>query len=306
MDIRKLVQNIGGSALQQARNAQNTYKSLIERPVVGAKNAVKEFTYSPQTLPKDWMYRAQNISNRYQRNAPGIAQLKNVNEVGGLDKVWEEASPIGRLGFDVFNDPINKSPSANYKRYNYLAPEETAIGAGAKNAILGTPALHPGLKSYIKTIPFSEQHDETSAGTFYGVPEGEEYISIDPRNNPENQRRVAAHEMMHAASSVLGRERLGNFVVDVNRAYRQNPEAFAPIMQWISDYKTSREGTGYFNDPLAEAEELFAEVGSMYGPRILSHPILGQYYRNIYQNTGENWPPPMVRYEDGSVGIARQ
>jgi hypothetical protein len=298
--------------LEDIINIGKQVKQTVEKPKKAIDAVVKEFSYSPQTLPQDWRYRAKKLSDTYQRNSPALTQIPYTKEPSVDEKLWKQATPMNRLGMaGILGDYTpTKTPSANHVREHYLAQPETPRGAFDKNQVLENYKLQPGLKSYLRSVQFSDldpsQFDK-AAGRFWSDNYGEEYIETNQEiQSRADQRRIAAHEALHVASFAIPDRDLGNFVTDINRSFQRDPQAFAPIMSWIKGYKEQYKDTGYFNDPRAEAQELFAEVGAQYGSSLVAHTLLGKYYANIFNNQQAQWPPMTITAEDGSIGYARK
>lgn len=328
-EILKKIRQFGDSAVGQAQSAYNNYNKGVQNvartvtaPIRGVAETVGEFTYSPQTLPNDWKYRMQIIADRNQRNHPGLIQIPANRKPSAFEenmrKKWEQGGPKEKFEVETFwriNEDMDssftptKDASAKHVPYNFLAPEEDERGAKIKAQILSNPALYPGAKKYLETIPFSADKgpEDDTAGVFYSGPYNEEYLQYDPNNEGPFEEQVAVHELLHAASNVFGKKELGEFTADVAQAYQANPKYFEPVMKWIQGYKDARKDTNYFTgDPLQEANELFAQIGAMYGPEMANHPILGKYYSKVFDpssGAAQPQPPIVERYEDGSSRV---
>lgn len=321
LSLQEKPRQLGRAAGEEATGfIQDIQKNLQER-AKGVQETIGEFTYSPETLPQDLSYRLRNMQNRFVNNADHLAQVPYETFMKAEDrgaKEWEESSPTQRLAMPMkygsFKGKIAE-PSANYHRINIHAPKEDVKGATFENEALSRPGFLPGAERYLRSISSSVDPNmpENAWGTFFSQgPEWQEairYSSDLAENHPYAGKDVAAHESLHAAADVFGVEELGNFVADFNQAYQANPDKYQPIIEWIQHYKESRKDTPYFDNPLAEANELFAEIGAQYGPQLANDPILGKYYQRVFNKmhpAAQPQPERLIRFEDGSTRVGGQ
>lgn len=307
MDIQKILRTIQG----MGKTAVKTVTAPLAAPIDNIASTIHEYSYSPQTIPQDWKYREQLLATKRQQNPANLIQVPyGPNKAQRIQmNQYQKATPDQRLAIDSILDggiASVKNPSADYIRYNLQAPPEDARGKALKEKILANPAFYPGERKYLASVPVSaeKQLEQGSAAFFTPQATGDEFVRYDPRLDEGRDAEVLSHELMHAATNVFGKKELGNFVVDVARAYQANPQKFEPIMRWIGAYKNDpRFGDGYFKrNSLQEANELFAQIGAVYGPEMSNDPILGKYYSRVFNNrTPEANPPPeTVYFEDGS------
>ena len=290
-------------ALNQAFNMFKGVKDGVGAGLQNLSKNVGEFTYSPETLPQDWRYRTAKIGNEFRKNASNLLQIpfqKGPNELEKFQaQQYQQASPTGKLTIDaVLGEGSSEweqtsGPSADYNRYYMRAPAQDKMGGELKAQILKDPRFLPGAKSYLETIPFSGEnlYEMNAAGLSYNTPYGDEgFIQYDPRNakRPEFANEVAAHELMHQAVNVFGEKELGSFIKDFAMAYQANPKKYAKVAAWIDGYRENKKDTNYFKNPLQEANELFAEIGALYGPDMAEDPLLGKYYQKVFTKGSQN------------------
>lgn len=80
-----------------------------------------------------------------------------------------------------------------------------------------------------------------------------------------------------------GLSKIAPFANDFQKAVQQNPEQYSPIVQWLQHYQQSQPA--YFaSNPVKKSQELYAQVGAFYGPAILKDPVIGKYYKGVFQN----------------------
>ena len=270
----------------------------------------------------------RNMSNRFQASPENLIQIPHEGFGGprpiaeSLGKEYEGATPMRQFEINEFwKSTEDWAPtaeaSARHVPYNFKAPKEDAIGKELKEVLLKNPALLPGVRKYFESLPMSaveDGYEHGFAGVFSGNNDfGEEYIQVDKRNNGQASPQpgqmaqdVAAHELLHGAVDVLGLEELNNFVADFNQVYQANPQKYEPVMKWIKEYKGDPSRGNYFQNPLREANELFAQVGAIYGPALANDPLLGKYYQRVFDRNSEAAQPIpdiTMRFEDGSSDV---
>ena len=315
MDFKKIlndVRNFGEGQIKASPAFRAAQTAARSKPVRAIQAVAEEFSYSPQTLPQDWKYRTRTLQEKYQQNAPGIVQVGfNPSQPGMVraeDEMWQNASPTKQaLLTNMFDDRNVAGQSAQNMPYYFQAAPEDAKSKAIKERILAQ-GFYPGAQRYLEQVPasFTDNLEDTTGGVFYSQPQGQEHIQINTnQESPRRQRQVMAHELLHSAVDVLGEKELGNFVQDVSRAYRSNPQRYQKVMEWIAGYEEhtqqDKRMQGYFDNPLQKANELFAEVGAQFGPELANDPYLGRYYSKVFNpDTAPQKPVERIYLEDGS------
>ena len=292
----------------------NTPKKEFFLPTSQAFRPVRQVGAEARAIPLDYKFRLADIGRTYQGVVkPHLtAPLPEFREPRrGYPKDYEltKEQKLKNLVFTPFEEPREKTPSADFNfesKFFFESPPQNPNLVGLKERTLAGPLL-PGARRYAENIPFVENRGPEGTAAYAAFqyphiafpPEAVEAIANSQQYSPtaapnpnsrfESPGRIVAtgrHEVMHHLANVLYPDKkIEPFLVAFNQAAQTNPDKYKEILQWISGYEKNMPN--YFaENPDARGQEIFAELGALYGPELLSDPFIGKYYRNIFRRVG--------------------
>lgn len=282
--FEQAVSNLRGKVGEVGNKTRNVFMDIVSKPfqAVGTKIA--------EALPYDYPYRVATLSDKLQQaikfNVP-YREQPNATEKAQMN-IYRRATPISKIGINAIlgegSDEYTPTmtPSAEMLPY-FRGRPETALGQAVKQATLQKMGIHPGVQQYFENIPISEVDypEKNIAGLAFNVPSGQRYNTFRPRMSSRFTEQVNRHEFLHQAVNVFGVKKLSNFVNSLTEAYKKSPQKYRPIINWIQQY--GEDMPEYLRDPNNMANELFAQVGAIYGPSILDDPDLASYYKSVFE-----------------------
>lgn len=286
-------------------STRSSYVNTVVKPtvvrVINSPNQAIKTGINVAKMTTNPFGRAQISDFVRQKTSPNIAFNKQeFYGIGDTSPKWEDLSPQEQQRSNLM-DQLDELIHSQIKDSTpqtvpyFQSPKSDIKPNAIRDEIVNKGGYTPAVQSYLKKIGMIDQPEgsttgvDWSAGTAYGGKYGPKFIELAPKNGGYDPH-VSGHELTHQIDFVAKSYKPEEFLTSVYEAAKTNKE-LKPAVDFIDYYRESQPD--YFkrdSNNATLASEMFAEVGSRLGPKVLRDPRLAKYYKGIFQETPENYP----------------
>lgn len=286
-------------------SARSSYVNTVVKPtvarVVNAPTQAIRTGANVANMVTSPFGRAQISDFVRSKTSPNISFNKQeFYGVGDTTPRWEDLSPQEQKKVEIMDQLDNlthpRIKDSTPQAIPYFQPPTSDPKPNAiRDKLIEKGGYTPQVQKYLKKMGIIDQPEgsttgvDWSAGTAYGGKYGPKFIELNSSNGGYDPH-VTGHELTHQIDFVAKSYKPDEFINSVYEAAKTNPD-LRPAVDFINYYKESQPD--YFkrdSNNATLASEMFAEVGSRLGPKVLRDPRLAKYYKGIFQETPENYP----------------